>query len=201
MIRDIDRWVLRKAIQVQGESCNSDQPLSLAINLSGRHFGDPQILDWIRHYIRDSGADPQRLIFEITETAAVENITQAAHFTNLLHTLGCRIALDDFGVGFSSFQYLKHLPVDMIKIDGNFVRHLAHDDFDRVFVQAMSDMARGLGIISTAEFIESEDVIAILLELGVDMGQGFHLARPAAHFDLPCDLLSPQTTARKALSS
>ena len=197
MIRDIDRWVLRKAIQVQGESCNSGQPLCLAINLSGRHFGDPQILEWIRHYIRDSGADPHRLIFEITETAAVENITQAAHFTDSLHTLGCRIALDDFGVGFSSFHYLKHLPVDIIKIDGNFVRHLADDNFDRIFVQAMSDMARGLGITSTAEFIESEDVIAILLELGVDMGQGFHLARPAAYFDVPCDLLSPQKTARK----
>jgi EAL domain-containing protein (putative c-di-GMP-specific phosphodiesterase class I) len=134
------------------------------------------------------------LIFEITETAAVENITQAAQFTDSLHALGCRIALDDFGVGFSSFHYLKHLPVDIIKIDGNFVRHLADDKFDRIFVQAMSDMARGLGIASTAEFIESEDVISILRELGVDMGQGFHLARPAANFDLPCDLLPPTTT-------
>jgi diguanylate cyclase (GGDEF)-like protein len=185
MIRDIDRWVLRKAIQVQSESCGTAQPVGLAINLSGRHFGDPQILEWIRYYIQESGADPSMLIFEITETAAVENIAQANQFTNSLHALGCRIALDDFGVGFSSFHYLKHLPVDIIKIDGSFVRNLPHDRFDRVFVQAMSNMARGLGIISTAEFIESEEITPTLLELDVDMGQGFYLAPPTAYFALP----------------
>ncbi len=188
MIREIDRWVLRKAIQVQGGSCDCGQPVNLAINLSGRHFGNPQILEWIRHYVDESRADPSMLIFEITETAAVENIAQANQFTDSLHNLGCRIALDDFGVGFSSFHYLKHLPVDIIKIDGNFVRNLAHDRFDRVFVRAVSDMARGLGIMSTAECVESEDVIPILQELGVDLGQGFHLAAPAARFDPPCYL-------------
>ncbi len=182
LIRDIDRWVLSKAIEVQGHSCSIGDPVSLAINLSGRHFGDPQVLEWIRQFIQQSAADPTRMIFEITETAAVENISQAVRFTDSLHALGCRIALDDFGIGFSSFHYLKHLPVDMIKLDGSFVRQLERDKFDRVFIKSMSDMARGLGITSTAEFVETEGVINILIELGVDMGQGYHLARPAACF-------------------
>lgn len=182
MIRDIDRWVLQKAIRVQGESCRANQPVCLAINLSGRHFGDQQVLNWIKEFIRDSQANSSKLIFEITETAAVENITQAQRFTDSLHALGCRIALDDFGIGFSSFHYLKHLPVDMIKLDGSFVRHLGRDKFDRLFIRSMSDMARGLGITSTAEFIETEEVVSILIELGVDMGQGYHLARPVDHF-------------------
>jgi len=182
MIREIDRWVLNKAIRVQGESCQSQRPVTLAINLSGRHFGDTQVLEWIRQFIQESQADPSKLIFEITETAAVENVSQALRFTDSLHALGCRIALDDFGIGFSSFHYLKHLPVDMIKLDGSFVRQLAKDKFDQVFVKSMSDLASGLGITSTAEFIETEEVIAILIDLGVDMGQGFHLATPAENF-------------------
>jgi EAL domain-containing protein (putative c-di-GMP-specific phosphodiesterase class I) len=188
MIRDVDRWVLSKAIQVQGDSNKTNEPVRLAVNLSGRHFGNPQVLDWIKSEIRKNNADPKMLIFEITETAAVENISNARRFTDDLHSLGCRVALDDFGVGFSSFHYLKHLPVDMIKLDGSFVRQLARDKFDRVFIKAMSEMAHGLGITAIAEFIESEDVINILLELGVDLGQGFHLARPGATFPYPCEL-------------
>jgi diguanylate cyclase (GGDEF)-like protein len=187
MIRDVDRWVLNKAIEVQGESNRTGSPVRLAVNLSGRHFGNPQVLDWIKSQISNNNANPEMLIFEITETAAVENISNARRFTDDLHALGCRVALDDFGVGFSSFHYLKHLPVDMIKLDGSFVRQLARDKFDRVFVKAMSQMARGLGITSTAEFIESEEVIEILLELGVDLGQGFHLARPSESFTYPCE--------------
>jgi diguanylate cyclase (GGDEF)-like protein/PAS domain S-box-containing protein len=190
MIREIDKWVLRNAIQAQARSVGSDRPISLAINLSGRHLGNPEVLEWIQHYIRESGAQPARLIFEITETAAVENVAEAARFTDALHRLGCSIALDDFGVGFSSFHYLKHLPVDMIKLDGSFIRNLAKDRFDRVFVKAMSEMASGLDIISVAEFVESEEVVPVLLELGVTLGQGYHLARPAADCPFPCESLS-----------
>lgn len=182
MIRDIDRWVLQKAIQVQAKSMEEEKPVSLAINISGRHFGDFQVLDWIKSYIKKTGADPSRLIFEITETAAVENITQARFFTDALHDLGCKIALDDFGIGFSSFHYLKHLPVDIVKLDGSFVRNLGYDEFDKVFVKSMSDMAKSLNIKSVAEFVEREETIAILNKLGVDMGQGYHLARPSADF-------------------
>ena len=187
MIREIDKWVLRNAIQAQARSIGSDHPICLAINLSGRHFGNPEVLEWIQHFIHESGAEPAQLIFEITETAAVENVTEATRFTDALHRLGCSIALDDFGVGFSSFHYLKHLPVDMIKLDGSFIRNLARDRFDRVFVKAMSEMAGGLGIICVAEFVETEEVVPILLELGVSLGQGYHLARPAADCPFPCE--------------
>ncbi|MEJ2439419.1 MAG: EAL domain-containing protein [Gammaproteobacteria bacterium] len=199
LIREIDQWVLKNAIKVQGDSSRRNQPVSLAINLSGRHFGDQQILEWIRESIRESSADSSRLIFEITETAAVENVTQAQRFTDSLHGLGCRIALDDFGIGFSSFHYLKHLPVDMIKLDGSFVRHLARDKFDQLFIRAMSDMARGLGITSTAEFIETEEVIPILVELGVDTGQGYYLSRPVDHF-IDSDRATGATSRIKTVS-
>lgn len=193
MIKDVDRRVLSRAIQVQGDSNRMHDPVRLAINLSGRHFGNPQILDWIKAEIRAYKADPQMLIFEITETAAVENITNARRFIDDLHILGCGVALDDFGVGYSSFHYLKHLPVDMIKLDGSFIRQLAHDKFDRVFVKAMSEMATGLGIVSTAEFIESDEIVDVLLELGIDLGQGFHLARPQQTFPYPCEFASAMT--------
>jgi len=192
MIRDIDEWVLRNAIAIQAESCIDGDPICLAINLSGRHFGKPDILEWIKQYITQSGADPSMLIFEITETAAVENINQAHRFTDALHAIGCRIAIDDFGVGFTSFNYLKQLPVDIIKLDGSFIQNLANDKFDRVFVEAMSAMSKGLGIACVAEFVESEEVIDVLNELDVDMGQGFHLARPEAEFIYPCDLVIPK---------
>jgi len=182
LIREIDHWVLKKAIQVQANSVKNQNTVSLAINISGRHFGDPQVLEWIRTYIKDSAADPEKLIFEITETAAVENTEQARYFTNELHKLGCKIALDDFGIGFSSFHYLKHMPVDIVKLDGSFVKNLGSDDFDRIFVKTMSDMASGLKIKCVAEFVEREEVVEILNELGVEMGQGFHLARPAENF-------------------
>lgn len=192
MIRDIDEWVLRHAIAIQAESCLVRAPICLAINLSGRHIGNPTILEWIKQYISQSGADPNMLIFEITETAAMENITQAKRFTDVLQAIGCRIAIDDFGVGFSSFNYLKQLPVDIIKLDGSFIRHLANDKFDRVFVEAMSAMSRGLGISCIAEFVESEAIIHVLKTLQVEMGQGFHLARPDKEFVYPCDLVIPK---------
>lgn len=182
LIREIDHWVLHKAIQVQAESVKNNRPVSLAINISGRHFGNPKVLEWIRSYIKETGADPEKLIFEITETAAVENTEQAGYFTDELHKLGCKIALDDFGIGFSSFHYLKHMPVDIVKLDGSFVKNLGFDDFDKVFVKTMSDMASGLKIKCIAEFVEREETVSILKELGVEMGQGFHLARPSAEF-------------------
>jgi len=180
LIRDIDQWVLKNAIRVQAESEKSNRPVSLAINISGRHFGNLQVLEWIQNNIKETGAEPSNLIFEITETAAVENIDQAGHFVDELHKLGCKIALDDFGIGFSSFHYLKHLPVDIVKLDGSFVRNIGNNDFDKVFVKAMSDMATGLNIKCVAEFVEEEETITILKELGVEMGQGYHLAKPSA---------------------
>ncbi|MFB6260111.1 MAG: EAL domain-containing protein, partial [Thiohalorhabdaceae bacterium] len=99
-----------------------------------------------------------------------------------LAELGCRVALDDFGAGMSSFHYLKNLTVDMIKIDGSFVRTLDRDAYDRTFVRAITQMASSLGTTSVAEFVENEAIVEVLRELGVDQGQGFHLARPGPDF-------------------
>ncbi|MFA9462014.1 putative bifunctional diguanylate cyclase/phosphodiesterase [Thiohalorhabdus sp. Cl-TMA] len=182
MIGEIDRWVLENAIRVQGESRRVGRPVTLAVNLSGRHLGRADILELMNTAIESHGADPRALIFEVTETAAVENISHARQFIHSLQERGCRVALDDFGVGLSSFHYLKNLPVDMVKIDGSFVRALDRDDFDRRFVRAMSDLAESLGIESVGEFVESQRIADLLRELGVDMGQGFHLGPPTSGF-------------------
>lgn len=182
MIRDIDYWVVTQSLQIQGDSRRQGRPVRLAINLSGRHIGRWEVLSWITQALEESGADPRALVFEITETAAVENIAQAREFIEALRKLGCAVALDDFGVGLSSFHYLKNLTVDMIKIDGSFVRTLDRDAYDRTFVRAITEMAGSLGITSVAEFVENEAIVAILGELGVDLGQGFHLGRPGPSF-------------------
>jgi diguanylate cyclase (GGDEF)-like protein/PAS domain S-box-containing protein len=181
LIKDIDRWVVKDAIRFQGRTVADHKPISLAINLSGRHFGSKDMLQVVQESIEQYGADPGSLMFEVTETEAVQNLTEAQSFINALRKLGCRFALDDFGIGFSSFQYLRNLAVDFVKIDGSFVRNLHVDKDDRVFVKAIVDLAHGLGISCIAEFVENEHIVDILLGLGVSLGQGYHLARPEPH--------------------
>ena len=132
------------------------------------------------------------LVFEITETAAIANMDQARSLATRLRTLGCRFALDDFGSGFSSFWYLKHLPLDYVKIDGDFVRNLASDPADAVVVRAMVQIARGLGLRTIAEFVEDERTRELLAELGVDYAQGDHVGVPRPALDLL------QTTSRRS---
>jgi EAL domain-containing protein (putative c-di-GMP-specific phosphodiesterase class I) len=121
-------------------------------------------------------------MFEVTETEAVENLSKAREFIDALRKIGCKFALDDFGIGFSSFHYLRNLPVDYIKIDGSFVRSLHVDADDRLFVTAIVDLAKGLKIPCIAEFVENAHIVDILIELGVDLGQGYHLAKPQPEF-------------------
>lgn len=182
LIRDIDCWVVDQAIKTQAESIKLYKPVSLAINLSGRHFGDASMLEFIKEAIHTYGADPKSLMFEVTETEAVENLSKAREFIDALRDIGCKFALDDFGIGFSSFHYLRNLPVDYIKIDGSFVRSLHVDSDDRLFVKAIVDLARGLKIPCIAEFVENEHILNVLCELGVGLGQGYHLAKPNANF-------------------
>jgi EAL domain-containing protein (putative c-di-GMP-specific phosphodiesterase class I) len=134
----------------------------------------------VKESMENYKTDPRNLIFEVTETAAVENLSQAREFIDSLRSLGCRFALDDFGIGFSSFHYLRNLPVDFVKIDGSFVRNLHHNAEDKIFVKAMVDLATGLGITCIAEFVENGEIVAVLKELGVELGQGYHIARPHA---------------------
>ncbi len=182
LIRDIDCWVVDHAIKTQADSIKAHKPVSLAINLSGRHFGNVVMLEFIQNAIRTYGADPQSLMFEVTETEAVENLSKAREFIDALRAIGCKFALDDFGIGFSSFHYLRNLPVDYIKIDGSFVRSLHVDSDDRLFVKAIVDLAKGLNIPCVAEFVENSHITELLIELGVDLGQGYHLAKPAPDF-------------------
>lgn len=193
LIQEIDKWVLRKGIEAQANSIKNGESVSIAMNLSGRHFGHQDVMHLVQNAVEEYQADPSCLIFEVTETAAVENFNQARSFIESLRSLGCRFALDDFGMGYSSFHYLKNLPVDMVKIDGSFVRNLHLNEFDRIIVKAMSDLANGMNISTVAEFVENEEIRVLLEKLGVDYGQGYHLGMPDKHFVHERDFVITQT--------
>jgi diguanylate cyclase (GGDEF)-like protein len=171
LIEEIDRLVLAKAIDLAGRS----RPM--AINLSGRSLSSGALLDDARAAI-EGGLDPNWLSFEITETAAVANFEQARRFARSLTDLGYSLGLDDFGTGFSAFSYLKHLPIDYVKIDVEFVRDVRWSAFDQRLLQAIVDVSHMLDIRTVAEGIEDADSLAIVQGLGVDQAQGFHLGRP-----------------------
>lgn len=189
MIREIDHWVLERAIRTQGECRRDGLQTRMAVNLSGRHFGSDEILGLVKRALAEHHADPASIIFEVTETAAVENLAEAQVFIESLRQIGCQFALDDFGIGFSSFYYLKHLPVDYVKIDGSFVRNMDSDGADAIFVRTIADLARSLGIVTVAECIERGEVVQLLRELKVDMGQGYYLGRPAPEITTASPLL------------
>ena len=146
---------------------------------AGRMAGDRLETALIERELVANRVEPQQIIFEITETTAVSNIPQAQEFAAHLNALGCRFALDDFGAAFASFYYLKHLPFDYLKIDGEFIRNLCHTPTDRLVVQAVVGIAQGLEMRTIAEFVGDEPTRELLGELGVDFGQGYHLGRPA----------------------
>ena len=180
----IDRWVVRRAIRLIAAAQVSGTELCLEVNLSGRSIGDPELPRVVEAELEATGIDASRLVLEITETAAIANMDQARELATRLRALGCRFALDDFGSGFSSFWYLKHLPLDYVKIDGEFVRNLASAPADALVVKAMVQIASGLGLRTIAEFVEDEGTLRQLTELGVDYAQGDHVGRPAPALDL-----------------
>ncbi len=153
--------------------------LRFEVNLSGHTIGDEALLELVERRLRDQGVPPDRLILEVTETAAVANIARAVVFAERLAELGCKFALDDFGAGFGSFYYLKHLPFDYMKIDGEFVRHCASNETDRILISAVVQIARGMGKRTIAEYVTNQATVDVLTRLGVDYGQGVHLGRPA----------------------
>jgi diguanylate cyclase (GGDEF)-like protein/PAS domain S-box-containing protein len=177
LIQEIDRWVIRAAIRLLAERAEQDADL-LEVNLSGKSIGDPALPELIEQELIGANVDPSRLVFEITETAAIAKMEQAQAFAERLTRLGCRFALDDFGAGFSSFYYLKHLPLDYVKIDGDFIRLLTSSATDQLMVKSIVDIARGMGLQTIAEFVEDGATAALLRELGVDFSQGYHHGRP-----------------------
>jgi diguanylate cyclase (GGDEF)-like protein/PAS domain S-box-containing protein len=175
----IDRWVASHAIRMLGEERRRGRELVVEVNISGGSTGDPELLALIERELSACNVDPAQIIFEITETIAVSNIPRAQHFAARLAELGCRFALDDFGAGFGSFYYVKHLPFEYLKIDGEFVRHSTEDLTDQLVIQAVVDIARGLGKRTIAEHVGDARTLALLRRLGVHHAQGFHLGRPA----------------------
>jgi diguanylate cyclase (GGDEF)-like protein/PAS domain S-box-containing protein len=179
LIGEIDRWVVTRAIDMLGAERRRDRRVTVEVNMSGSSIGDPDLLALIETRLHANDVDPSQVIFEITETTVVANIPRAQEFAARLAALGCRFALDDFGAAFASFYYLKHLPFDYLKIDGEFVRACANDRTDRLVIQAVVDIARGLGKKTVAEMVEDQQTVELLREMGVDYAQGFHLGRPA----------------------
>lgn len=179
LIQEIDRWVVRRAIRMLGEHRATGEPLTLSVNLSGRAFADRDLLSIIQTELRAASVDPASLILEVTETAAITNMDDAQRFVRTLKAIGCGFALDDFGVGFSSFSHLKYLPVDYLKIDGSFIRDLPRNPVDQQLVQAIVNVARELGKQTIAEFVNDDETIRLLTEYGVDFAQGYHIGVPA----------------------
>jgi len=182
LMRDIDFWVISRAIRTLS-ALDAPNDITFSINISGQTLGEKALLELITDELKSNAIDPTRLIFEITETAAISNLRSARRLIDELSSIGCRFALDDFGSGFSSFYHLKHLPVDYIKIDGAFVQGMANDAIDRAMVQSMTDIAHSLGRVTIAEYVESREVLKLLKHIGVDYVQGFYVSRPLATFD------------------
>lgn len=141
-------------------------------------MGNQEFIDFLLERLQSSSIPCEKICLEITETAAMSNIDQALGFFTRVRTLGCLIALDDFGSGLSSFGYLKQLPVDIVKIDGLFVRDINVNEMDRVMVRSINDLAKQMGKVTVAEFVENDQVRELLIELGVDYGQGYGIGHP-----------------------
>jgi diguanylate cyclase (GGDEF)-like protein/PAS domain S-box-containing protein len=178
VVSAIDRWVVEQAVRVLQEYASGDEPPFLfALNLSGTSLSDRSFLDLVLSLVEEPRT-ARGLCFEITETAVITSMTQAVYFMRELRKRGCRFALDDFGSGLSSFHYLKTLPVDFLKIDGQFIGNVITDAVDRSMVEAISQVGRALGIATIAEKVESAAVFAELKLLGVEYAQGHYIARP-----------------------
>lgn len=174
----IDRWVIRHTLKALAAQRQEHAASACAINLSGQSLCDDRFLDFVIDEISRAGITLTRICFEITETAAIANLSRAMRFISTLKGMGCRFALDDFGSGLSSFAYLKNLPVDYLKIDGGFVRDMTQDPIDYAMVESINQIGHVMRIQTIAESVESEDVLAALKKLGVDYAQGYALMQP-----------------------
>ncbi len=172
-IRDIDRWVIAQGADLAARG------IDVEINISAASIGDPGLIADIERELARTGADPSRLVFEITETALIEKTDVAVTLAERLRRLGCRFALDDFGSGYGGFHYLKHLPMDFLKIDREFIRDARTSVADQHVIRAIVGLAHGFGLKTIAEGIEDQDTLDLLRGLGVDHAQGFLIGRPA----------------------
>jgi len=174
----IDSWVVRQAAALIAERERAGHAITLHVNVSGKSIGNGQLVGFIDRALDEAGADPSRLVFELTETAAIGNIENAKSFTNHLRQRGCRVALDDFGTGFGSFYYLKQLAFDYLKIDGDFIRGLSANKTDQLVVEAIVRIAQGMGKKTVAESVGDIEMTQLLRQSGVDYAQGYHIGMP-----------------------
>ncbi len=176
---NIDRWVIRSAFRWLVSEADERERLTMcSINLSGQSLGDDKFLPFVIDQFQMSGIDATKICFEITETAAIASYSQANRFINALKELGCMFALDDFGTGLSSFGYLKHFPVDFLKIDGSFVKEILHDPIDREMVRSINEIGHLTGKKTIAEFAENDEIITMLRGMGIDYAQGYGVSEP-----------------------
>jgi diguanylate cyclase (GGDEF)-like protein len=180
MVQELDRWVVARALELIASREREGQPVSLHVNLSGVSLSDISVIEFIERKLDEGGADPSRCTFEITDTAPTRDYRVAAGFADRLCEFGCQVAIDDYGAGFGPFHYLKQIPFDLIKIDGSFIRDMPRSDADQLTVQAIVQIARGLGKRTIAEYVQDDATAQMLREYGVDMAQGFHLGKPVA---------------------
>ncbi|MEG0148692.1 MAG: EAL domain-containing protein [Comamonas sp.] len=179
MMPMLDRWVISHALQSLARRPAGSRPVdTCAINLSGASLDDEELLHFVKKQIVLHGIAPHLLCFEITETSAIANLSNATRLIQALRALGCRFALDDFGVGMSSLTYLKQLPVDYVKIDGGFVRDMLQEPSNHAMVEMINRIGHILGKKTVAEFVESREIAQALQAMGVDYGQGYAIARP-----------------------
>jgi EAL domain-containing protein (putative c-di-GMP-specific phosphodiesterase class I) len=171
-IRVIDRWVIRRAIAIAAAGH------AVELNVSAESLGDRGLADFVAAEIAAAGADPAKLVFELTETALLRDEAAGEVFVAALDALGCEVALDDFGTGYGGFTYLKRLAVDYLKIDVEFVRDLPRDAASQHVVRAVVDLARGFGRRTVAEGVEDDETLAMLRAMGVDCAQGYGIGRP-----------------------
>ncbi len=193
LVREIDAWVTRRAIRLIEAHRHAGRELRLEVNLSGRTIGDASLPRMIESELEGTGIDPSSLIFEVTETAAISNMEEAREFASALTALGCQFALDDFGAGFGSFYYLKYLPLDYLKIDGDFIANLARSDTDQSVVRAIVDLSRSLGKRTIAEFVANPETVSLLREYGVDYAQGFFVGHPQPVSEMWADVRAAGT--------
>lgn len=175
LMSTIDRWVVKAALQFAKKHANA----VCSINLSGQSLGEDKFLDFVKAALADSEVDCKHICFEVTETAAIANFDLAVKFITELKALGCRFALDDFGSGMSSFNYLRQLPVDFLKIDGCFVKNMAHDRIAHAMVESINNIGHIMGLKTIAEFVEDDAILQKLLAMGVDFAQGYGVGRPS----------------------
>ena len=179
MMREVDRQVIDETFRWISNNPTKLRDIGgVAINLSGQSLSDPDLIKYIRAGLERFAIPVEMISFEVTETAAIVNLDQAAIILEDIKSLGCQIALDDFGAGMSSYSYLKRLPVDYVKIDGSFVKDILVSPQDREIVKSFNEIAHFMGKKTIAEYVENQEILELLRDIGVDFAQGYAIEKP-----------------------